>query len=284
MNQKVSVLIRARRLVLVSMLAAAIAGLAWASPMPFREYADIEQRGSGWRAPIGPQARTEWVFGRLMYPESPSSRWYWGGDWRQGGTSWTIDYPRSDRNIAEMIRRLTVIDARPVEQPISLDDGDDVFYWPWLYLVEGGSMALTDAQVAKLREYLLRGGFLMVDDFHGTREWALFAQTMQRLFPGRPIIDVPPDDPIFNTIWPIDDFSQIPGELFLHTGLTYEVDGYTARWRGIYDDQGRIMVMILHNMDLGDAVENADNPAYPEEYSSRAMRVFINFVVYAMTH
>ena len=127
----------------------------------------------------------EWVFGRLMYPSMG-----WGSQWQFGGTSWTIDYPRGDRHIAALVRRLSVIDARSVEQPVNLDDGDDVFNWPWLYAVEVGQWDLSDAQAAQLREYLLRGGFLMVDDFHGTREWAIFVESMRRVFPDRPIVDL----------------------------------------------------------------------------------------------
>jgi hypothetical protein len=124
----------------------------------------------------------------------------------------------------------------------------------------------------------------MVDDFHGTAEWQVFQESMQRVFPDRPILDLQPDDPIFHVLWDIDDLSQIPGAQFLRSGRTYEFDGYEARWRGIYDDDGRLMVAICANMDLGDAVEHSDTPQYPETYSARAMRTFINFVIYAMTH
>ena len=90
------------------------------------------------------------------------------GDWTQGYSSWTTDYPRSDRHLSGAVRRLTRIHARSVEQPVNLDDGDDVYNWPWLYAVEVGHWNLTDPQAKKLREYLLRGGFFMCDDFHGT--------------------------------------------------------------------------------------------------------------------
>ncbi len=100
----------------------------------------------------------------------------------------------------------------------------------------------------------------------------------------RPIQDIPPDDPIFHVLYDIDDLSQIPGAQFLQTGRMYEQDGYTARWRAIYDDDGRIMVAICHNMDLGDAVEHSDTPQYPESWSARAMRAFINYVIYSLTH
>ena len=131
----------------------------------------------------------EWTFARLMYPtcHSYQMRGCWrgeGDEWKLGMSNWTIDFPAADRHVAEMVRRLTVIDARSVEQSVNLDDGDDVFYWPWLYAVEVGHWELTDSQVVKLREYLLRGGFLMVDDFHGTQEWEVFRREHAARVPG----------------------------------------------------------------------------------------------------
>ena len=255
-----------------------VVGVALADPMRFREYPGVEYYD--YELPTDFRAPAEWVFARLMYP----SIGWGGGSWKNGGTSWTIDYPKGDRHIAALVRRLSIIDARSVEQPVDLDDDDDVFYWPWLYAVEVGQWDLTDEQAAKLREYLLRGGFLMTDDFHGTQQWAVFVESMRRVFPDRPIVDIPDDDPIFHTFWDLEDRQQIPGLQFLYSGRTYEEDGYVAHWRGIYDDQGRIMVAICHNMDLGDAVEHSDTPQYPEELSAQAMRVFLNYVIYSMTH
>jgi hypothetical protein len=269
---------------LVAVSAAMLCTAATADPLPFREYLGLEYYD--FPLPHDYDDQTEWVFARLMYPPAANTRYgtRWGSDWLRGGTSWTIDYPRADRHIVEMVRRLTNLDARSVEQPVNLDDGDDVFYWPWLYAVEVGTWDLTEAQIAKLRDYLLRGGFLMVDDFHGAYEWAVFMASMQRVFPDRPVVDIPPEDPAFHVLYDIDDLSQIPGAQFLRSGRTYEGDGVTARWRGIYDDEGRLMVAICHNMDLGDAVEHSDTPQYPENYSARAMRTFINFIIYSMTH
>jgi len=270
---------RALAAVLVGMcVVGAVAGAALADPMRFREYPGVEYYD--FELPTDFRKPAEWVFARLMYP----SIGWGGGSWQNGGTSWTIDYPKGDRHIAALVRRLSVIDARSVEQPVNLDDDDDVFYWPWLYAVEVGQWDLSDEQAAKLREYLLRGGFLMVDDFHGTRQWEIFVESMRRVFPDRPIVDLPDDDPIFHTFWDLEDRQQIPGLQFLYSGRTYEEDGVVARWRAIYDDQGRIMVAICHNMDLGDAVEHSDTPQYPEELSAQAMRVFLNYVIYSMTH
>ncbi len=253
-------------------------------PRAFREYRGIEYDHD---VPLPPDYRSpaEWAFGRLMYPtaELGCDR-QWPGDWRYGGTTWTIDYPRGDRHVAEMVRRLTSIDARSVEQPVNLEDGDDVFNWPWLYAVEVGHWQLTSEQAAKLREYLLRGGFLMVDDFHGTCEWAVFVASMRRVFPNRPIVDIPDDDPIFHTYGEAEHHEQIPGAQFLQTGRIYENDGFVPHWRAIYDDDGRIMVAICHDMDLGDSVENADEKLYPQRYSTAGMKLFINYILYSMMH
>ena len=267
-----------RRALAALLVAVCVVGAALADPMRFREYPGVEYYD--YELPTDFRQPAEWVFARLMYP----SIGWGGGSWQNGGTSWTIDYPKGDRHIAALVRRLSVIDARSVEQPVNLDDDDDVFYWPWLYAVEVGQWDLSDEQAAKLREYLLRGGFLMVDDFHGTRQWEIFVEGMRRVFPDRPIVDLPDDDPIFHTFWDLEDRQQIPGLQFLYSGRTYEEDGVVARWRAIYDDQGRVMVAICHNMDLGDAVEHSDTPQYPEELSAQAMRVYLNYVIYSMTH
>ena len=262
------------------MCVALAAGWVAADPMPFRVYPAAEYPDP-YELPLPRDfnKRSEWTIGRLMFPSVREPF-----VWQHGYTDWTIDYPKADRHIAEMIGRLSIIDARSAEQPVNLDDGDDVFNWPWLYAVEVGEWQLTEKQAAKLREYLLRGGFLMVDDFHGTREWNTFMASMRRVFPDRPVVEIPPEDPIFHAFWDIDDFSQIPGLQFTLSGSPYEEDGYDARWSAIYDDQGRIMVAICHNMDLGDAVEHSDNIRYPQDWSARAMRTFLNYVIYSMTH
>ncbi|HEY7671727.1 MAG TPA: DUF4159 domain-containing protein [Gammaproteobacteria bacterium] len=270
-----------RLAVLLAAFFLVIAALS-AQPREFREYPGAEY--NDYPLPTDYREPAEWTFARLMYPPHSSARWGLRTQWEQGGSTWTIDYPRGDRHIVEALERLTSVDARSVEQPVNLDDGDDVFYWPWLYVVEPGTWDLTDAQAAKLREYLLRGGFLMADDFHGTWEWAVFTASMQRVFPDRAIVDIDAADPIFHTIWDMDGLQQIPGYQFLRSGRTYEQDGVIPRWRAIYDDEGRIMVAICHNMDLGDAVEHADTPEYPEEYSAQALRIFGNYLVYAFTH
>ncbi len=258
-------------------------GVTYAFQRPFREYPGVEYEDF----PVPPdwQEKSEWAFARLMYP---AIRGGWGfrfnPDWTHGRANWTIDYPRSDRHFAAAVRRLTRIHARSVEQVVNLDDGDEVYHWPFLYAVEVGFWSLTDAQAAKMRDYLLRGGFFMCDDFHGTFEWEVFTASMKRVFPDRPIVDIPNSDQIFHVLYDLDDRYQVPGLQFVYTGSISEKDGIEAKWRGIYDDKGRLMVAICHNMDLGDSWEHADNPEYPERFSALGMRIGVNYVVYAMTH
>ncbi len=268
-------------------LIAAAALLSFASALawqkPWREYPGQDNIA----VPPDFQEKTEWVFARLMYPDYAGfggRRFRRFGNWKEGRTSWTTDYTSADRHVAVALRRLTRIHVRSVEQPVDLDDGDDVFHYPWLYAVEVGHWQLTDAQVKQFREYLDRGGFFMCDDFHGTAEWAVFVETMQRVFPDRPIVEIPDDDPIFHVVYNLDHRYQVPGAQYLRSGRTYEQDGYQARWRGIYDAKGRLVVVICHNMDLGDAWEWADWPQYDEKFSALAFRIVANYVVYSMTH
>ncbi len=250
---------------------------------PFREYPSVEY-GEGIPLPPDWQKQAEWTFARLMFPPGPLDgyRGRFDGDWRLGLSLWTQDYPRADRAFAQAVRRLTRADVRSVEQPVSLDDGDEVYHWPWLYAVQVGEWGLTEFEAKKLRDYLLRGGFFMADDFHGSQEQAYFEKTMKMVFPDRPIVDIPNDDEIFHTLFDLDNRYRITGAEHLDTG--YKKDGKVARWEAIYDDKGRIMVAISLNSDIGDSWEWSDTPSYPLKFSDLGMRIGVNYIVYAMTH
>ncbi len=257
---------------------------------PFREYEgreyNIDEREK-FPLPADWDQKTDWARARLRYPATGTlHHWYdpFGNPVDGGPLNWTIDYPRSDRHLLAGIRRLTRIDARSVEQVVALDGSDDIYNWPMLYSVEPGHWALTDAMTDLLRDYLLRGGFLMVDDFHGTVEWDVFRRNMEKVFPNRKIVDLDNKDPIFHVIYELDDRFQVPGWQWSISGKTYEYDGFDPHWRGIYDDNGRVMVAICHNMDLGDAWEWSDDPRYPEKWAGLAYRVAVNYVMYDLTH
>ena len=261
----------------------AVLSALYAFQRPFREFPGVEY--TKFPVPRDYQDKSEWTFARLMYP--PVGRIRGGfelyGAWQQGGSNWTMDYPRSDRHLATAVRRLSRIHTRSVEEPVNFDEGD-VGDWPWLYGVEVGHWDLTDEQARSMREYLLRGGFFMCDDFHGTIEWDTFAASMRKVFPDRPIVEIPNADPIFHTVYDLDDRYQVPGIPALEEGHTYEKDGKIPHWRGVYDDHGRIMVAICFDMDLGDSWEHADDPEYPEKYSALGIRIAVNYILYSMTH
>lgn len=255
-----------------------------ALPHPFREYPGVEY-GLG-TIPVPPSYKkpAEWTFARLMYPPGWNDG-YAGRDnpvWQEGDSLWTQDYPRADRHFSAAVKRLTRIDTRSVEECVNLDDGNQVYNYPWLYAVQVGEWGITDAEAKKLRDYLLRGGFFMADDFHGTLEWQVFEQSMKQVFPDRPIVEIPNSDPIFHTVYDLDGRYQIVGHDHLWEG--HKNDGYVAHWRGIYDDKGRVMVAISFNSDIGDSWEWADDPEYPEKFSALGIRIGINYIVYAMTH
>jgi hypothetical protein len=280
-----------KALLLAGAGAALFSAIYAAERRPFRVYRSMEAYDNV-ELPPDYEEQTEWVFARLMYPQGPRARFggfrrFGGGDWREGGTSWTQDYPRADRHFAEALRRLSRIHVRSVEQPVNLDDGDDAFNYPWMNAGELGDWKLTPSQAATLREYLLRGGTLMLDDFWGTDEWDRFAESMHLVFPDRPIVEIADDDPIFHIVYDLGDRYLVPGQWGLRSDClcrNEEQGGGTPHWRGIYDDHGRVMVAMTFNNDIGDSWEWADDPRYPEQFSALGIRLGVNYVVYSMTH
>jgi hypothetical protein len=252
---------------------------------PFREYPAMESVDSAAALPSDYQNKAELVLGRLMYPSSGRGGRGGGGNWANGGTNWTVDYPRGDRTFSVAIRRLTRIDVRSVEQPVNPDDGDDIFYYPYMHAGMPTTWVFTDSQAAKIREYLLRGGFLTVDSFFGTQEWEGFERGMRQIFPDREIVELPDDDALFNAGFAVGEKYQVGNfRSMLRGGNTYRADGSTPHWRAVRDDQGRVMVAINFNNDLGDSWQLADDPRYPEKFSYLGIRLGINYVIYAMTH
>ncbi|MGD1097735.1 MAG: DUF4159 domain-containing protein [Bryobacteraceae bacterium] len=260
---------------------------------PFREYPAIEYEN--FPLPADYQQKTEWVRARLRYPDIygyPDNIRVRMRDGSSFAGFWTMDYPRSDRHLLAGVRRLTRIQTRSVEQVVDLDGTDDIYNWPVSYGVEVGHWLLHDDQAAQLREYLLRGGFFMCDDFHGSEtfegvnEWQVFTNSIKKVFPDRPIEDIPDNDPIFHTLYDLEERFQVPGAQYFDTGITYEKGdtGKVPHWRCIRDDKGRIIVAICHNMDLGDAWEWSDDPKYSEKWASLAYRIAMNYFVYDLTH
>ena len=217
---------------------------------------------------------SEFYFSRLQY-NSFGYRGFRG--------TWSQDFPRADNDCLVVIRRITRINAPAPLNVVDLDS-DRIFDYPWIYAVGVNTWSFTDEEAIRLRAYLDRGGFLMVDHFHGEDDWNRFMTGMLQVLPDATVEDLPDDDPIYGVLYNIDEKFQIPGEQYVATGRTYEKDGYIPRWRGIRDSHGRIKVAICANMHLGDAWEWANTGEYPEKFSGLAFRVVINYIAYAMSH
>jgi hypothetical protein len=213
-------------------------------------------------------APEEFRFARLIYADAPQY-----GRRRSGW--WSQDWPEADEHFSENLQRLTRINTG---QPVTVRLTDEqLFDYPFLYATQVGYWDLSDIEIARLREYLLRGGLLMGDDYWGEGERANFEASIARAFPDRPIVDIPPDDAVLRVVFPISEFTQIPG--LRHIGRFGRMAQLPApRWRGIYDDSGRLLVAMNYNQDVGDSWEEADNPDYPEPMTALGYRLGINYI------
>ena len=200
------------------------------------------------------------------------------------GEPWAIDAPAAEQNLSRRIKTATAIE---VEDPIviTLDD-PRLFTFPWIYFVEPGNLKLSDADVAVLREFLLRGGTAMFDDFHGPAEWDHFVGQLRRVFPDREVVDIPNDHPVYSCFYRLDGYPQVAGLGSFMAGRSWEKGGYVARLRTVLDDRGRPMVFINWNTDMGDGWEWSNAEEYPGyiKYTAMAYRMAINEIVYALTH
>jgi hypothetical protein len=217
-----------------------------------------------------------------------------------GGSSWTTDAPEAEFHLTNGIRRLTRINTfEPGNYPsntdvLPIDAMDDkLFDYPFLYAVEVGRWDIDEVEAKRLREYLDRGGFLMVDDFHGNEQWEGFYESFQRIFPDSEVKEIPPDHEVFHVLYDLSQKVrqklQIPGIAALSAGRNNTCEqcnngGAEPHWRGVFDANGRLLVVINFNMDLGDSWELADDPDYPQELTALGYRFGISYALYAMTH
>jgi hypothetical protein len=197
--------------------------------------------------------------------------------------NWYTDYPRADHHLILGLKRLTNIDIAAEERAIPIND-PSLFKYPLVYSSETEQMVLTNEDAAILREYLQRGGFWILDDFWGSAEWSSMEDQMRKIFPDAEIKDIPSDHEIFHVFFDIPKLMQVPSLAYIYTGITYEKDGFKPECKGIWDGHGRLMVVINHNTDLGDAYEWADEPQYANMFGGYAYRMAVNMFLYALTH
>jgi hypothetical protein len=226
---------------------------------------------------VKPKGPGEFTFVRTIYGSGFSGR--------RGG-SWAVDFPEADYHFIMGVRDWSGTNLNIAAEPKQLEIMDEkLFDFPLIYFVEPGYMELSDEEAVRLREYVSRGGFLFLDDFWGEYEWENVQLQMRKVFPEYKIEDLPADHPFFHCYFDINEVVQVPGiGSWLGRGVTHEKGGIVPHYMGIKDNNGRVLVFIARNCDLGDAWEWIDDSRYPLKYGLAAYKVGINVIIYAMSH
>lgn len=226
------------------------------------------------------------TFCRLRYNSED-----WGRGRRgYGGGKWTTDYPDADLNFSYRLQQLTSLQVSPKGAIVDIN-AEMMRHYPFIYMIEPGHISLTEDEARTMREYMLNGGFIMVDDFWGEEEWETFHVALKQIFPDRDAQELPLEHEIFHMVFPLKVKPQIPsvGHAMAgrSQGITFErFDAQTPHYRGVFDDKKRLMMIICHNTDLGDGwEEEGTDPWYFREFSEKyAYPLGINIIFYALTH
>jgi hypothetical protein len=213
-----------------------------------------------------------------------------------GGQGWSTDYPDAELNFSIRLSELTKTrvklspEGKPDHVTVRLTD-DELFQCPYLHLEDVGTMGLRPQEVEALRAYLLKGGFIWVDDFWGSLAWDDWVEQISRVLPPPEytIQDVQIDHPIFRSQFEVKEFPQIPS-IQMWRGNPYSTsergeDSAFPEAKAISDRHGNVMVMMTHNTDISDAWEReGEDPRYFYQFSPHGYAVGINVILYAMTH
>jgi hypothetical protein len=212
------------------------------------------------------------------------------------GSGWGTDYPGADNNFSIRLAELTRVqikwepDRQPVHVVVRLSD-PLLFNCPLLVMEDVGTIGFSEAEVVNLRNYLLKGGFLWVDDFWGTPAWNWWAREFSRVLPPGefPIADIPISHPIMHSVYDVNEFLQVANIGFWRRsgGMTSERgrDSDQVHYRGVEDSRGRLIVLMTHNTDVSDAWEReGDNEDFFDLFSPRGYAIGVNIVIYALTH
>jgi hypothetical protein len=275
-----------RRRLLAAVMGLAIIGSGSYALAQFGRQRGLDLRGGGGAGGLAPAEfpDRDVVICRLMYPEA---RRFAGG--------WRTDYPLGERNLSIRFGELTRArmsrgrDGSPNHYVVRLTD-DQLFECPFLMAGDIASMGLDDEEVVRLRTYLLKGGFLWVDDMWGTAQWQAWTREIAKVFPPTefPIVDVPLSDPIFRSQFVVTEMPQIPSIVYWRgSGDTSEqgADSAVPVFRAIRDQQGRMMIAITHNTDIADAFEReADDPNFFYLFGPKGYALGINVLLHVLTH
>lgn len=284
MIKRISQLSSRRLAICLSMAALFLAGVA-AAQRGWRGYRDPNSRNGVPDWEIDEKFKDDmFTFVRIKYDS-----------WGRGGGGWATDYRDSDLNFSLRLQQLTTLKVNPEPIVLELTD-DELFDYPFIYIIEPGGLVFDEEEVKALRKYCLNGGFLMVDDFWGDRQYENMRDELKRVFPDRDPFEVPLSHEIFHCVYDLKEKPQVPAIGQARRGFNGQIDTWeysrdgsdtsTPHYRAITDDKNRIMVFICHNTDLGDGWEReGEDQWYFDEFSvKKAYPMGINIVTYAMTH
>jgi len=219
-----------------------------------------------------PRDESKFTLARIFF-ETRLGRSFFGPMGRGAGPPWSHDWPRSEEHFMKIVAEVTRLKVNPSGHIISFQS-DECFKYPIAYLCEVGYMDLSDDEVHRMSEYLLRGGFLIVDDFRGEREWMHFRDQMKRVFPDRSLEELPRTHPIWSCFYDISNLTVEP---------PYSRN-FLPQYFGMSDDNGRLMMVVDYNNDISEYWEWSNDPMMPIDQSNEAYKYGVNYVMYALTH
>lgn len=202
------------------------------------------------------------------------ARWRYGTNGWFGHMGWSHNYPSSDRNFNEFIIQSTGVDLELSSFRIVELGSEEVFDYPFAYVSEPGEMALTDQEVDNLREFVERGGFVLMDDFDGPQQLDNMLSQVRRAFPDKRFLPLAPDHRIFSVHFPLEDLE----------GMSPYVPGGRIVYYGMLNDDGEVAIAAGYNNDLANFWDWYDEARMPLKPAADAFRLGINFVVWALTH
>jgi hypothetical protein len=244
-------------------------------------------QGREWRgpAPTGPDpdfsANNKKYDGRFTYARyryTPTRKSYGGGGGFFGGINyfWDHDYPRADHHFPVIIDELTTIHGDRDHSNILAATDPELFKYPFAYMCEPGFWTLSDTEAMSLRAYLLKGGFIIVDDFRGGYAFQHFVDVLHQVLPDAQPIELTAAHPIFHSFFEIDSLNRVPP-------YGWELASYF----GIFehnDPTQRMMMIVNYNNDISESWEWSDQGFIPIDLTNENYKLGVNYLVYAMTH
>jgi len=206
--------------------------------------------------------------------EFVAARWHFGTNGYIGHMGWSHNYPQSDRHLNSFLKRATGLDVDEMSYRIVELGSDEVFEYPFAYVSEPGEMELTEQEVENLRQFINRGGFILMDDFDGPIQWAQMRSQVLRAFPHTDFVPLTPDHRVFHTHSDVDSFED----------MAEHVPGGRITYFGLFDDNGHLAILAGHNNDLANFWDWYGDGRMPLKPATDAFRLGANAVIYSMTH